>query len=121
MGVRVPPFAPLLLVPTANITIYLDVIPHRREAAVRNLLCEIADPSARFACSRAGSGRALLRQRGKSCCTLIAAAQRPTCRNSPFALRQTLTTAIVQNGTRSTPGTSLAKNDGRNSQCQPSR
>src|SRR5208283_2814447 len=33
-----------------------------------------------------------------------------------FALRQTLTTASVQKGTRSTPGTSLAKNDGKNSQ-----
>ena len=28
---------------------------------------------------------------------------------------------MVQNGTRSTPGTSLAKNDGKNSQCQPNR
>ena len=40
---------------------------------------------------------------------------------SCFAFRHTFTTAIVQKGTRSTPGTSLARNDGRNSQCQPSR
>src|SRR5215472_2063138 len=40
---------------------------------------------------------------------------------SCLALRQTLATAIVQKGTRSSPGTSLAKNDGRNSQCHPSR
>src|SRR5271170_827399 len=42
----------------------------------------------------------------------------PTCLSTPaaaFSLRQTLATAIVQNGTRSTPGMSLAKNDGRNS------
>src|SRR5208283_596732 len=38
-----------------------------------------------------------------------------------LVLRQTLATAIVQKGTRSTPGTSLARNEGRNSQCQPSR
>src|SRR5580692_12702691 len=38
-----------------------------------------------------------------------------------FHLRYTLATARVQKGTRSAPGTSLAKNVGRNSQCQPSR
>src|SRR5579885_3455943 len=37
-----------------------------------------------------------------------------------FVLRQTFATARDQKGTRSTPGTSLMKKDGRNSQCQPS-
>src|SRR6266566_1238352 len=36
-----------------------------------------------------------------------------------FHFRYTLTTASVQKGTRSRPGTSSAMNDGRNSQCQP--
>src|SRR5207245_10486738 len=42
-----------------------------------------------------------------------------TAASTRFHFRYTLTTASVQKGTRSRPGTSSAMNDGRNSQCQP--